>query len=275
MLSVPPQIESRLTAESGFTLVELLVVMMASVTVMTALFTIIDVTLHQTTRTFSRVDATQHARTTLARVESELQSSCVAAGATPIQTGSDGTDLIFISQEGSAASLTPIEHKISLTSTAGPTTLTDTTYAVNGGSAPDWTFSTTPTNTTILLTNVTGTAKTFQYFDYDEPKNAAGVPYTDAAGNPYMVLLDGTDTVPGTTTVPANALSPLTMPLSADDSASAAEVVFTFKVGPAGGTNETTTTPTTVAETVTDSVVLRVTAAANHAGDGADFSPCS
>jgi hypothetical protein len=197
----------------------------------------------------------------------------VADSVPPIQPASDQNNLYFISQEGSAASLTPVEHKISFNSATNQ--LTDTTYAVNAGTqAPNWTFSATPTATTILLTNVaaSGTTSVFQYFAFAQPKNAAGAVYKDGAGNPYMILLDGNNFVPGTTTMPANSPSPLTTPLSATDAGNAVEVVITFYVKPSGGTGENTNVEQ---DTVTDSVVLRVTAAANHAGAGTDFEPCS
>jgi hypothetical protein len=257
--------------EDGFTLVELLVVMLAGIVVMGALFTILDVTLHQTTRTYSRVDATQRARITVETVLSELHSACVAAGVTPIQPQSSDTSLTFISQYGNAATPTPVEHQIAFNGGAG--TLTDTSYAVSGGSAPSWTFSSTATSTVTLLTNVaqSGTTPVFQYFAYQQPLNSSSVPYTDSAGNPYMMLLDGTSAVPGTSTIPTAA--PLTTPLSTAAALQAAEVSIKLVVGPSGGSNENTTL-SDANETVTNSVVLRLTPAANHVGPGSTFNPC-
>jgi type II secretory pathway component PulJ len=263
--------------EDGFTLIELLVVVLAGIIVMGALFTILDVTLHQTTRTYSRVDATQRARTTLETLLNELHSACVAAGVTPIQPQSSDTSLTFISQNGStaspanAASLTPVEHQIAFNGTAG--TLTDTTYAVSGGSAPSWTFSSTATSTVTLLINVaqSGTTPVFRYFAYQQPLNSSSVPYTDSAGNPYMMLLDGTSAVPGTSTIPTAV--PLSTPLSTANALQAAEVSINLVVGPSGGSNENKTLSDANA-TVTNSVVLRLTPAANHVGPGSTFNPC-
>ena len=52
----------RLASEAGFTLVELMVTMVAGVVVLLALGTIMDVTLRETTRSFTLVDATERAR---------------------------------------------------------------------------------------------------------------------------------------------------------------------------------------------------------------------
>lgn len=261
--------------ERGFTLVEMLAVLVSATVVMGALFTIIDTTLNQTSRSFTKVDATGRARTTIESIENELHSACVASGITPIQSNSSNTSLLFASQYGTASTPTPVEHQITFNAATG--TLTDTTYASNGGEPPDWTYSTTPTSTTTLLTNVSAqvvggvTTPVFQYYAYQEPKNSQGAVYTDADGNPYMMLLDGTTPVPGTNTIPA--ASPLTVPLSTTDAQNASEVVITLVVGASGGTGERTGTAD-ANDTVTDSVVLRLTPAGNNADSGTNFSPC-
>ena len=76
------------------------------------------------------------------------------------------------------------------------------TTGANG--VPVYTFATTPTSSQTVLINVHQTSSTdvFQYFSYQEPMQSPGVPYTDGAGDPYMMLLDGTSAVPGTNTIP-------------------------------------------------------------------------
>jgi hypothetical protein len=262
--------------EQGFTLIELLVVMVAGIVVISALFTIVEVTLRQTTRTFSTIDASQHARIGVDQVENELHSACVGTGVTPIQVGSNGTSLIFISQSGSTASpangANPIPVLHTITFNAGLATLTDTTTAVSAGVSPNWTFA-GASSTRTILTNVapSGATPTFQYFAYAEPFSAPGVPYVDGAGNTYEMLIDGIDAVPGTSTVLAAA--PLTVPLVLSDAQNAAEVLIKFVVGPSGGSNQNTNLNAAKA-TVADQVVLRLTPAANHDGSGASFDPC-
>jgi len=266
------RVVERIRQDAGFTLVELLVTMVAGIVVLSALYTILDVTLRQTTNTFTRLDSTGRANVILAGIENELHSACVAVGETPVQGGANGTqvsdanDLVFLSQYGTAASPTPVEHKISYSATTKR--LTDTTYATTGGQAPNWTFGTTASSTKILLTNVTqnGTTPIFQYFAYE--------PYTDANGNTDMMLMDGSAAVPGTSSLPnPDPLSDSTG-LSATDAVSTAEVMINMVVGGAGHANENTNILGT-ATPVTDSVVFRFTPAADQSGSGTTFGPCS
>jgi prepilin-type N-terminal cleavage/methylation domain-containing protein len=270
-LPTPPAVPD---SEHGYTLIELLVVLSVGVIVSGALFTIISVTLHQTTRTFSRVDATQQARTALARMENELHSSCVSPAVTPIKAGSTGNSVTFVSQYGAAPTLTPVQRKITFDPASG--NLTDISYAATGGVAPNWTFSSTPSSTVRLLKNAaqSGTTPVFQYFAFETPTNSAGAAYVDSAGRPYRILLDGVTTVPGTNTLPANSPHPLPTPLSSADAQNAVAVLITFVAKPTGGNGSLQNT-NLAANTVTDSVVLRLTAAPNHTGSGAVFSPCA
>lgn len=270
--------------ESGFTLIELLTVLVVSIVVVLALFTFQDVTLRQTNRVFAKVDATQRARTTMAMIESRLQSSCVAENVTPIQTGSTGTSLSFVSKYGSAASLTPEKHTIALNTSTG--VLTDTVFQVTGGTSPNWTFSATPSSTQTLLDHVSGISGTpvFRYYRYDIARDSGGNPYLDAAGNSYMILLDGTGTLPtGTTTsaggnvpantIPANSPTALTVPLSSTDAKVAAAVVITMRVGAGGGLGNNTTIADAPV-TVQDSVVLRLTPVPSE-GNLPTVPPCA
>jgi Tfp pilus assembly protein PilW len=271
----------RARQEGGFSLAELLVSMLAGIVVISALFTIVDTTLHATTRTFTKVDATERSRTTLEQIENELHSACVADNVTPIQGGangsqvSDANNLVFISQYGTAPTPTPVEHKLTFNATNG--TLTDYTYAVNGGNAPNWTFSSTPTTTagTQLLNNVTRSGSTnntpvFQYFAYE--------PYTDGSGNTDMMLMDGSSSVPGTTSLPNPDPLTTTSGLSASDASQTAEVLINLVVGGGAAAGERYSGENTnladTKNTVTDSIVLRFTPAPNESATGATFGPC-
>ncbi|MBV9174538.1 MAG: type II secretion system protein [Chloroflexi bacterium] len=257
-------------SEGGFTLVELLVVIIAGLVVVIALFALVDVTLRQTTRTFSAVDATQHARTALEEIENEAHSACLLDYPSPIQPGSTDTSLRFVSQYGSTATAAtaanpyPVLHTIAFDPVAK--TLTDTTSPFGGGVGT--------IQTTTLLTNVgaQGSAPVFQYFAYAEPTDSSGAPYTDGAGNPYEMLIDGINAVPGTAIIPS--AQPLAVPLSIDDAGQAAEVLIKLQVGASGGTNENTNLTSGVNDSVTDQVVLRLTPPVNHAGSGTSFEPC-
>lgn len=272
----PPR--SAVRSERGFTLVELVVAMALGIVVMTAAFTVLTVTLHQATRTFTRVDATQRARTKLAWLETLLQSACVTSGVTPIQPGSTSANLVFVSAFGKDPQPTPVEHQVSFSAATG--TLTDAQYAVTGGSAPNWTFSSTPFSTITLLTAVAqnGTTPPFQYFSYREVPNGSGGYYSDGAGDPYMMLLDGSSSVPGTNPPVIPAANPLAdsppAGLSTVNADAAAEVVVTLRVGAPGSSLENTTLSDGPL-TVTDSIGLRLTPPPNNVSGGASFGPCT
>jgi prepilin-type N-terminal cleavage/methylation domain-containing protein len=265
------RVGARIRQEAGFTLIELLVTMVAGIVVLSALYTILDVTLRQTTNTFTRVDASGRANSVLAGVENELHSACVADSETPVQGGADGTqvsdsnDLVFLSQYGTAASPTPVEHKITYNSTTKQ--LTDYSYTSSGGQAPNWTYGTTPSSTKLLLTNVTqnGSTPIFQYFAYE--------PYTDANGNTDMMLMDGSASVPGTTSLPNPDPLPVSGGLSATNAAATAEVIISMVVGGAGHDHENTNILGT-ATPISDSVVFRFTPVADESGAGTTFGPC-
>jgi Tfp pilus assembly protein PilW len=259
----------RLAGEGGFTLVELLAAMTAGMVVLSALVTIITVTLQSTTRTFTLVDATQRARPAFERVENLLHSACFADNETPIQVGSNANALIFLTSSSNAATPTELWHEIDYN--AGPATLTDTTYSTSSsivGGVPTWTRGAQQGSTRAVLTNVaqSGTTPVFQYFAYQT------APGTDQAGNQYMILPDGTAPIPGTGTTVYNPLAPGGS-LTAAQASSAAEVLITLTVGPAGGFNENTRL-SNIGDTVSDAVAFRLTPAANHLGDGAIFQPC-
>jgi len=260
----------RLADQRGFTLVELLATMVAGVVVLLALGTIMDVTLRETTRSFTLVDATNRTRPIFEQIENNLHSACFADEQTPIQVGSNANTLIFMSSYGNAATPTTVWHQIAYNA-APASTLTDTTYSttysvVNG--IPTWSRGAQQGSTRTLLTNVTktGTTPVFQYFAYET------APGTDAAGNQYEILPDGTAPVPGTSTTVTDPLAPGGS-LTSTQASSAAEVLITLTVGPGGHSNENTNLAN-VGQSVSDSITFRFTPAANHEGDGASFSPC-
>ena len=276
------------------TLVELLVVMIMGIVTVIALFAFQDLVLRQSTRVFARVDATQEARIAIEKIESRLHSACVAEGVTPILgpvtgppavTGSDANNLVFISKYGSAANVVPEKHVISLSGT----TLTDTTYPLVSGSTPeDWVFSTTPATNPPpqrLLTNVSAPAgqRAFNYFAYDYAEDGAGQSYLDAAGQPFVMLLDGTAGLPsGLTTsngtpvaagtMPANNPSPLGPTLTAAQAQTVSAVVIKLVVDADGALGAHAGTASEDL-TVTDSVVLRITPVPSDNNEGIP-SPC-
>jgi prepilin-type N-terminal cleavage/methylation domain-containing protein len=211
----------RLSEDRGFTLVEVLVAMVAGTVILMALFMVLDLSVRQSARSIDRVDASQRGRTAMEQLVQQLHSSCVAATVAPVLAGSDASNLKFLSQFGSAAVLTPNMHVVSLTSGS----LVDTVYPATGGSAPTWTFSATPSATKTFTGNVSQavlggvTQPVFQYYSY--------------VGGQLST-------------------TPLPTPLSATDAADAVEVTIDFAVTPSDNSTEADRTINT-----TDSVVLR------------------
>lgn len=271
-MALSPAVRRVADDESGFTLVEMVVAMFAGILTLLALFTFQDVALRQSTMIFSRADATQEARTAIEKIEARLHSACVADGVTPI-LGSPGsvsndTSLSVISEYGSGATLTPDKHVIALDGD----TLTDSTHLVDGGSSPNWTFGPAQTNPppSLLLDNVSAPAgqPIFSYYQYGVARDSTNAPYRDVAGNPFVMLLDGTSTLPsGVTTnnggsvpagtVPANSV-PLATPLTAVTAANVAAVKINLVVRASGNLGNSTQNPNAPI-TVSDSVVLRIT----------------
>ncbi len=149
--------------QRGFSLVELLVSMSATVVVMTGIVTLTTMVIHQQARITNRVDANSRARPAMTRIVQELHSACVASHIVPIQTGSTGTSMSFLSKSGSGVNLTPELHTVYLSGNV----LHDAVYPATGGTAPNWTFSNTASSDVQLLNNVTAPGGViFRYYDF-------------------------------------------------------------------------------------------------------------
>lgn len=274
-------IAARLRAEGGFTLVELVVAMAAGIIVMFAATSIMIVTMHQTQRTFTKVDATRQARSALATLENELHSACVN-GTAPIQgvttTGaveSDDNDLVFISYYGTSASPQPVWHQVRYNSTAH--TLVDTTYgATYTSTSAGGYWSPTGTGTAVtLLSNVTvlpGALAPFQYYAYAQ--------YPASTGNlVYWTIPDGENPNPLTGATLTSAPLSATGGLSASLAATVVEVQVNLLVGPTSENlnNLSASSLTTFGDPVTDSISLRLTTPPDYAPAGtgaAAYGPC-
>ena len=255
-------------SQAGFTLVELLVAISIGTVVMFAVTAIMIVSLHQTQRTFTSVDATRQARTALSTIENELHSACVNGDA-PVQAGSDGSNLNFLSYTGGAANPTPVWHVLSYSGG----TLTDSVYTATytaSSTGHSWTQGSTPTSQTTLLTNIAqqpGSVPIFKYYAYQTA-------YT-SGGNTYWYVADGNTITPGTTGgTPDNYLTAL--PLTAPTAATVVEVSVNLYVGPTGE-NLANSALTSNFDPITDAISLRLTTPPDYApsGSGAtSYLPC-
>jgi prepilin-type N-terminal cleavage/methylation domain-containing protein len=245
----------RLTDERGFTLPELLVALAAAVVVVIGASTVMIDSLHTSRHVTDTVVSVQEGRTATEQLLQELNSGCLANDVSPIQASTatgitpavstDGTHLVFVSGLGDSATATPTEHVLSVQSGA----LVDTAYASTGGSPPalnvaaTWTFNTTPVSRRVLLEKVSqinGTTPLFTYFSYSNTSNTTANSLAGAA-----------------------ALTSL--PLSASDAASVAELDLAWQAAP----NDGQTAAGQVIQ-MNDSAVFRLTPASPT---GANY-PC-
>lgn len=183
-----------LSDEGGFTLVELLVGILSFVVVFGAITTMITVSVHNQTRISDRVWSNQRARPVMTRIVDALHSGCVARDVAPVKQGSTSSEIRFVSKTGSAVSPTPDLRVITLSGSD----LTESIHPATGGSAPTWSFSTTPTSTRTLMTDVSAPpAGVFRYYDYvngqlrSTPLSAAppeGLSATDAARTVHVTV---------------------------------------------------------------------------------------
>jgi prepilin-type N-terminal cleavage/methylation domain-containing protein len=160
----------------GFTLIEVLVAMVAAVAVTGALFMILEISLHQTSRITDRVQATQLGRTAMTTIMDELHSACVAREFAPVQEKSTATELRFVtafSEKPVIGSAEVTKHRIAwVESKAKPNfgKLVDYYYPATGGAWPKFTFEETPAKSVILAEDVypksEAKPEVFQYYKY-------------------------------------------------------------------------------------------------------------
>jgi len=168
--------------QHGFTLIEVLVAMLTSVVVTGALFAILLVTLHQTSRITDRVQASQLGRTAMTKMVDELHSACLARELSPVQAESSAKELRFetgFSEKAVIESKEAFEHRIVWTGTypkAG--NLIDKTFNAKSTSTwPKFAFETTPASEVLLAEHVYAQTKEakevpiFRYYKYSETAN--------------------------------------------------------------------------------------------------------
>jgi hypothetical protein len=212
--------------ERGFTLPELMVGILSFTVLFGAITTMVTVTTHNQTRISDRVWANQRIRPVVTRMVDALHSSCVAPRAIPIQAGSTGNSISFITRTGS--SVTPVPDKRTITLSG--TNLTEQIYPASGGTPPTWTFSGTPSQTRTLLTDVSApSGGPFRYYKYTNGALSTTPLSTSPSG------------------------------LSSTDAALTSHVTITLTAAPEGGVSRIDTKSPI---TITDSVDLRLESAA-------------
>lgn len=160
-MSVISRIASRVAHDDqGFTLIEVLVATVTSIVVVFALFTILEISLHQTSQITDSVQAEQLGRSALTKVVDELHSACIAREFAPVQEKSSASELRFRTAYGESAAVEgahAAEHHIVWTGKApGPGKLIDYTFRSSGGTAPNFIYEATetPKGGTLLGENI-------------------------------------------------------------------------------------------------------------------------
>ncbi len=262
MSRLPAKLRAALRDERGFTLVELLVATLAGIIVTTATSAVVIASVHFSSNFGNRVDANQEGRVAMEKITQALDSSCVATGVTPLvgtpvptgmvggaASGSDASDAVFYSSLSDTPTIEPNEVEISLVGTAPSQQLVMYTYTNSNtaGTAPPWTFSTTPSPSGgfVLLPDAAqatingAVVPVFQYYGYTSSGAISTTPYA--------------------------------VPLSAANAATTAEVTVSFEALPSNkGAN---LSAKGAGANISDSVVLKLTPASS-APNGSN-TPCT
>lgn len=210
--------------ERGYTLIELMVGMMVSLVVLTAILAMVQVATGNQDRVSEHVYANQRGRPVMTRIVDLLHSACVSPGLAPVRPNSTESSLILWSKAGSAVS--PVPNQYVLTFSAGG--LSETVSLGTGGEPPNWTFGTA--SSPRMLVDGISTAKV------GEP--LAGVPVFR-----YFAYEGG-----------QVATTPLATPLSAENAAKVVQVDIAFTVAQRAGP---VSDPSALV-TLTDSATLRI-----------------
>lgn len=209
--------------ERGYTIVELLVGMMVSMIVLSAILMMVQVATGNQDRVSERVYANQRGRPVLTRIIDRLHSACVSPGLAPVRAGSTGSSMILYSKSGSAVSPTPDKYVIAI---AGGK-ITETFYPGTGSEPASWTFG---SPSTLQLVDGIGTA-------------LVGDPSTSVQLFRYFAYEGG-----------QVASTPLATPLSEENAAKTVQVNVAFEVAPSAKGNGDPGAPVVLS----DSATLRI-----------------
>jgi hypothetical protein len=233
-LSRRPKRLRDLDHEAGTTLIELMVALTAGLVVVGAITALMLMTIRQTGRVTSHVEADQRARTTMTRIVNELHSACFFPQVTPVRERSTGNKLIFWHQSGSAVAPRPVQSEVELV--GGELVQHDS--EPTGGGGNEWTFPAAPGPTEPLMRGISPLEESAPIFSY----------YTYANGK--------------------IAPSPLATPLSTNAAATAVQVNIAFKAAPEPPISEDEQSATGIR----DSVLLRLTPPSYD--NSSDNPPC-
>ena len=229
--------------QRGITMTEMLTGMLVFSIIFGAILTMVEGSMRNQDRITQRVLANQRARPVLTRMIDALHSACVAPAITPIKAGSTSNQIQFLSKVGSAVSPTPDKKVFTFTPTSTGVTLTEDVYVSNGGSAPDWSYPTTPSLPQRTLLTGLG-------------PGMAGSPSVALPYFRYYAYVNGV-----ISTTPLNVSGPTG--LTASDAAKTVQVDIAF----ASSTSSTVTQDPNRRITFTDSTTMRLEPASEDSAE--------
>lgn len=229
---------TRLREERGFTMVEMLAVLLISGIVLGGVNTLMQVVMRQSTGIVGRTDASQRGRLVVDRMTRELRSQvCLDLGyvsARPALEAADKNSVTFFT-DLSDGTQPPVKRQIAYDS--GTQRILEREYPrTSVAGVQPTTFSNTPDKTYVLLDNVTANRDTGEFFSFRK--------YTGSG-------TDATDT----------AVVSGAAPLSAADLAAVARITVSMDVRPANAKNDKVFTR------LEDSVLIR------NLNKNPDYSP--
>jgi prepilin-type N-terminal cleavage/methylation domain-containing protein len=218
------RVVTRLRDERGFTMVELLAVMLIGGIVMAGVTALIQTVMRESTRVVARTDASQRGRLVMDRMTRELRSQvCLDLGyesARPALESADRNQITFFTDLSNPDTVpTPPPVKRQLVYEEANKRIVEREFPMTSAAgAKPTTFSNTPSRTTILLQNVTAADK--------QPPPAED---TNPATDDFFSYrkYDGTGTS-ATDTLPVSGETPL----SSADLAAVARITIAMDVRP-------------------------------------------
>jgi type II secretory pathway pseudopilin PulG len=184
---------SRLRAQEGFTLPELLTTMSISIIVLLGAFGLLDVVMKRTGETRARVETAQVGREALETMTQQLRSQvCPSTSIASLAAASANSVTFYADLSNGAAAVKDRVQKRVLTYDPAARTITQSVYLPTGvGTAttpPGPTFPATASSTRVLAANVdTDGQAIFRYFAY-APGTAATATTAATAATPTVEL---------------------------------------------------------------------------------------
>jgi len=182
------------STEQGFTLIEALVATLTGIVIVLVLFTILEVSVRQSTKLADRAEATQAARVAMNHIVDELHSACISQGFAPVRKESGENKLILVNGYSSTAEIPSVGtasagvRKDEILYSSGAQTLTDYTYYATGTTNGEYTFaaSATPSSGVRIGEHITAMQQggeavpIFKYYAYaSSPSKLGSGPSSD------------------------------------------------------------------------------------------------